>query len=144
MARTSCCRPCCGWIRARWRGLASEASPGSERAALLGFLVRALLLALGRRLLLAPALGLVLTLGLGLGRLGLAARGLGRGLGLGLLLRLRLLAFLLGLLGLVLRAQELDDGHLRPVAAARAQAQDARVPARTRRVARAQVVEELR
>src|SRR6266536_3605469 len=60
-----------------------------------------------------------------------------------LLLGLGLLALLVLLLRLVLRAEQLDDGHLRPVAAARAQAQDARVAARARGVARAQVVEQL-
>ena len=41
-----------------------------------------------------------------------------------------LLALLVLLLGLVLRAEQLDDRHLRAVALARAQAQDARVAAR--------------
>src|SRR6186997_2392174 len=78
-----------------------------RRRRALGFLGRALLLSLGlgRRLLLAAVLGLALGLGLRLlGLLGLG-RGLGR-LGLGLLLRLALLALLLGLLGLVLRAEQ--------------------------------------
>src|SRR5438552_3090519 len=116
---------------------------GGAGAKRLGFSPRRLpaALGLGRRLLLLLAVfGLALALRL-LG-LGAAARGLGR-LRLGLLLGLGLLALLVLLLGLVLRAEQLDDGHLRPVAPPRAQAQDARVPARTRSVAGAEVVEQL-
>src|SRR5712691_9492727 len=110
----------------------------------LALLLRLLLLLLlaaplGRALLLAGLRGLAFALG----RLRPCARLLARlrarrgrrGLGL--------LALLFLLLGLVFRPQQLDDGHLRGVAAARPQAQDARVAARPRGVARAQVVEQL-
>ena len=62
-------------------------------------------------------------------------------------LLVRLVVLLRGLLvlgrGLVLVADELEVGHLRAVAVARAEAQDARVAARARREARAERVEQL-
>src|SRR5688572_12702540 len=72
-----------------------------------------------------------------LGRLGLL-RLLGRGRFPALLLALLVL-----LLGLVLGAEQLHDGHLGAVTAAGSEPQDARVAARAGGVARAQALEEL-
>src|SRR6266581_6307841 len=85
--------------------------------------------------------GLLLLARLGLGFLLLGFLLLG--LGLRGFRGLVLLALLVLALRLVLRAEQLDDRHLRPVAPPGAEAEDARVAARARRVARAQAVEEL-
>src|SRR5207245_1664280 len=112
----------------------------AKTRALLGLaLLLGLLLPTALGALLLALLGLAFTLG-GLGPT--ATRRLGC-LCLGLGLRLGLLPLVFLLLGLVLRPQKLADGHLRGVAAAWTQAQDARVPAGTRRITRPQVVEQL-